>query len=974
MTELVDLATKKTIRASTPEEAEAIYRSGKAAFAKGSQVGVVNQAGEVGTLSEAELPGALAKGVKLASDEQMADARAAAHHEADRAKYGTLDDIKGKGIAGLMGQSGQHMITQGGALARGLTGGLSDEAAVDLGYLFGGDKGKQEVAGRLRYAKEEHPIESGVSEVEGMLLPAFAPVGAAGGVTRGIGAASHAVEGAVTRGLLREGAGALERTAVKGLASAAGAATEGAARGALEPVSEHALGEDTDLTAEKILAGATHGAVSWGLAGGLLGGVGASVGEARNAAGRFLQRVRPADVDAIAAKQFGFVPKGLGDVWAKAQDASSAISGGDVNAIRRLSDLSAEGAEARRLAVYDAPAVRDEASREVRTQLDALLESSSEITQEAKGRLKAEYVDAAVKKGNEAEALTFAKDYASTLRGHVEEMLSQPKEYGLVGSLKGMNEWLDGLDGAIGRVEKVGDLGGAAAREAGVANDVAALPAETNAQLFVALDDTKRAFGRWTKAAQAVEKKSDPLALMRGRATRDRLMGIYEDMRKGLENTEVWGKAAEDQAAINAAWSKQIDAHRVFDARLTTNVGRDPKNPWVDIRRVDPAKADTYVKGLTNPNNDLVHSAIKNYVQSTRDLSEAIGRSWELPAEKVAHVQRVGASAEAFGKSLSKAENALTLANQFQALREAERGSGVGNMVTGALVGGGVGGPLGAIAGATFGALAKPANTIARLAAVERLMQKVDLRIGSSLRGFFRRAAGGGEKLPASLALGRASGESTDKVFMRTVAQLTELSSNPSSASSRTGQSLAGLEQAAPRTSAALSTQTARVTAFLASKMPVGMRDPFALGAHSGPPMVSESEKSRFLRYAAAANDPTSVLEDLQHGRITPEGVEAMQACYPKLYEQVRGEIVNHLANADSALPYGKRVQLGVLFDAPTDATLDPAFLAAISGQQKSASAEADANQQGMKGPPGRPLAVADSFQTTFEAATSGRR
>jgi hypothetical protein len=88
MTDLVDLATKKSIRASTPEEAEAIYRSGKAAFAKGSQVGVVNQAGEVGTLSEAELPGALAKGVRLASDEQMADARATARHASDKERYG----------------------------------------------------------------------------------------------------------------------------------------------------------------------------------------------------------------------------------------------------------------------------------------------------------------------------------------------------------------------------------------------------------------------------------------------------------------------------------------------------------------------------------------------------------------------------------------------------------------------------------------------------------------------------------------------------------------------------------------------------------------------------------------------------------------------------------------------------------------------------------------------------------------------
>lgn len=981
---LLDLATKKPIRTSTPEEAEAAYRSGKAAFAKGTQVHVVNQAGEVGTLPEGpELARALDAGVKFASPEQIAQAREEARHAADKEKYGGLEGQKG--LAGVAANSLQHGITQGASVARGLTAGLSDEAAADLGYIFGGEKGQQEVSGRLRYAKEEHPIESGIGEVEGMLLPAVLPIGPAGAIGRGIGGAARAAEGLTARALTREGAGALERIAVKGLSEGAAAGAEGAIRGAGEVVSEHALGEDPELTGEKILAGATHGAVSWGLAGGVLGGVGAGFGEARGAAGRFLQRLRPADVDALAEKQFGFVPKGLGDLWGKAADASSALSGGDVNAIRRLSELSPAGAEARRLAVFDAPIVREQAAREVRSQLDALLDSSQEITQEAKGRLKASYVEAAVKKGNESEVVDFAQRYAADLRAHVEDMLAKPKEYGLVGSLKGMQEWLDALDGKIASVQGGAFPVASAAEEAGVraglprtaaANDNLASGAaervfadNSSASLFSALDDTKRAFGRWTKAAQAVEKKSDPLALMRGRATRDRLQGIYEDMRQGLENEDLWGKAASDQQQINAAWSKQIDAQRVFDARLTTNVGRDPRNPWVDIRRVDPAKADAYVAGLTNPNNDLVHSAIKSYVQSTRDLSEAIGRSWELPAEKAAHVAKVGSAAEAFGGSLDKAEHALTLANQFQALKAAEGGSAA-DMVTGAIVGTGLGGPLGGVLGGVAGAMAKPGNTIARLAALERLMQKVDLRIGSSVRGFFRGSTRGASAGPASLRLGMGAGErGTSDVFMRSVAKVTELASNPAASSKRMGDSLAGLDQAAPQTSASLSAQTMRVTTFLASKVPMGMHDPFALNEKHARPLVSEAEKSRFLRYVAAANDPTTVLEDMQHGRLTPEAVEALQVCYPKLYAEVRGTIIEHLASANSSLPYGKRVQLGLLFGAPTDATLDPAFLAAISSHQSAASAESEQQPKGGGGPPARELQVANSFQTTFEAA-----
>lgn len=1082
MTEgLFDLATKKPVKTSSPEEAEAAFRSGKVAFAKGSQVPVVNQDGEVGTLPESELSGALAAGVRLASPEQVDEARAAARHAADKAKYGPTSAI---------GEHLQHGITQGASLLRGATAGLSDEAAVDLGYLFGGDQGKHEVAGRLRYAKEEHPYESGFGELEGMVLPSLIPGGGAVGAGgRALGAAGHGVESLVARGLARQGAGALERIAAKGVASGAGAAFEGAFRGAGEQVTEAALGE-TELTAEKVLAGATHGAVSWGLAGGVLGGAGAAFGEAasagRNAIGRFVQKLRPADVDSVAEKQFGYVPEGLGKLWERAQEGSAALSGGDIGTIRKLTDLSPAGAEARRIAVFDAPVIREQASREVRTQLDALLDSSREITAEAKGGLKASYIESAVKKGNEAEALAFARQFASDTRAHVTDMIANPKEYGLVGSLKGMHEWLDGLDASIERTargepaslssevdaldsayafaKRTGVRNGEyireglpriegtraayegasqeeanaiatgrapargsgkelppiklhaedgklhltdgrhrlqAAQEAGATEIRATLRTEfrgktverevivpieategisdasltknANGRLFVALDETKRAFGRWTKAAQAVEKKSDPLALLRGRATRDRLQGIYEDMRKSLENGDVWGKAAEDQAAINQAWAKQIDAGRVFDSKLTTNVGRDPKNPWVDIRKVDPAKADAYVSSLTNPNNDLVHQAIRNYVDATKEVTETIGRAWELPPEKLAHVAKVADSTKAFSSSLDKAEKALTLANQFQALRAAEQGSGVGDMLSGALIGGGVGGPLGAIAGGVAGAMAKPAGTVARLAALERLTQKVDLRIGSSIRGFLKSAPDRirAATTPAALTVGRKAGESTDAVFMRAVAQITELASNPASATTRMSDSLAGLEQAAPNTSAALSAQTSRVTAFLASKVPPGMTDPFALSAGHPRPLVSEYEKARFFRYLAAANDPTSVLDDMQHGRLTPEGVEAMKACYPKLYEETRASILDHLVSQKSALPYAKRVQLGTLFDAPTDATLDPTFLQAIAGHQASASAEAEAAGPGMKGgPPAKELRVADSFQTTAEAAT----
>lgn len=929
-------------------DALAALRSGKYVLRKGQTVPVVNGAGQTGALDARGLAGA-GQDIRIRGAEDLARDELAAQEASDKEQYGG---------GGLLPNAKRAIATAEGGV-RGLTMGLSDEIAVDAAQAFGGHEAAEATRKHLAGYKNANPVDAFGAEVGGALAPVIlSGGGAAAGALRGAGAlprATAALGTAAEEGvgrLLGTGSSALGRIGRTALGKAAAGTVEGGAYGFGAQISEDALG-DTQLTGEKAAAAIGHGMLLGGLAGGLLGGTGAALGEVRDSAGRFLSQFRSKDITSLAEKQFGYAAPGIGEAFVK---ASSVATGEDPAVIRKLL--------ARRAELADVPAVRDAAAREIRTGLDTLLDSSRVISEEGKGALKADYVRRAVAKGNEAEVADAVTNQLGGLRQALEEMAANPKVFG---ERKLLANAVELVDGAQAKADGLMVKGGS----------------DVNASLFTLVDDTKRAIGRWTKNLQAVERKADPLSLMRGRETRNRFMGFYEDMRKGLEDQALWGKAAEDQAAINAAWTKQIDAHRVFDARLTTNVGRDPRNPWVDIRRVDPGKADAYVSSLTNPKNDLVHQAIGNYVDSTETLAKAFQEAYELPAEKVAHVEAVAQGASSFRASVARAEDALTLANQFAALKAAESGGGLSEAAT---VAGALGHPIIGLLGQAVGAVARPATTIARLAALERLVGKVDARIGASVRGFFRapeanvagalRAgrATARANLPAVAVFAGDTRQARKESFEAEVAKLHEFASNPDRTSAGIAKSLAGLDQAAPKVSSAIAMSGARGLSFLAEKLPMGMVDTKSLQPHLEKVHLSDTEQARFGRYLAAVNDPMTVLKDLETNRLTPEGVEALKRVYPKIYEQVREEITTHLIAQKSPLPYAKRVELGVLFDVPTDATLDPEFLQAIAATRGRGDQESEGKGRGgtdgTPAPvPAKPLNVAKDFRTPFSPA-----
>lgn len=863
----VDRKTGKLV--DVPDsQAENAFKSGQYGIPKDATF-AVNSGGTVGTVDPTQAQSALDSNSTVPTEAQYREAQAA---------------------------NSSALGAAGAGIARGLGSTFllpTDAMAVDLGSLMGTARhvndpyqgeylqsSGEQTREQLKQWQEAHPNASLAGELGGM---------AAGAILTGGG----------TLG----GAGALAERAIPTLESRAAqmvargmtrGAVEGALLGGTGAANEAALG-DSQLNASKVFAGIGHGALFGAAAGGAFSGLGLVGEEARDAAGRYLRNASAKDIEAIAEKHFGTAADGLGEKLQKAiAKVSSATSGKDADLIEKFGGLTPEAAEARRIAVFDGEKHHAEAAIKFRQDGDALLRATTPLTDEARGALKKGHIEKTVMKGNEAEVHALAADKADAIIEGVR------KEYG---------------DALAPTMVKSVDT---ATKEAYLLKELLKGGAD-NADVFMHMDRLKRSIQKLTNNGyRSLPHIADPVDQINARRTVEFLDTTAQDLRASLEDSKVWGEAGNQQRAVNEAWSKQIEASKRFNRHFVTEGARDPSNPYLQERVMDPTRGESYLKELVNPNKDLKHQAVKDYLDSTEQLAKAMKGAYELPAEKLGAVSKIEKAVSSMRQNLATSEKNLVLSNQFRELM----GGGDGTLL-GAGLGAAAHGLGGAAIGALAGALTNPGKSIARLAAVERMLSKTDSRIASAVRGFFRG--------------GRGAPELTDvagKGFDRAVASIREASNNPDLAAQRVAKALGDLPEHAPRLSEATAEKTTKATQFLASKIPPGMQDPADLFVGEGPALVSETEKATFARYVRATTDPASVVEHLAHGSVMPEEVEALKAVHFELFEVIQ-QHVRHEADDEHAqgkkLSYQQRVELGTLFETPTDSTMRPDLMQAVA-------------------------------------------
>jgi hypothetical protein len=143
------------------------------------------------------------------------------------------------------------------------------------------------------------------------------------------------------------------------------------------------------------------------------------------------------------------------------------------------------------------------------------------------------------------------------------------------------------------------------------------------------------------------------------------------------------------------------------------------------------------------------------------------------------------------------------------------------------------------------------------------------------------------------------------------------------------------VDSADPDLVAAIEEATLRKLAYLQKHAPK-LPTPGPLGTKEWRPSTGELE--RFARRIRAAEDPLTVLQDVERGTVTTEAAEALREVYPALFSEVQMRLLGRAAEIEAKLPYQRVMHLSILFDAPLDDSLRPPNLLRLQSAHASSA------------------------------------
>ena len=441
-------------------------------------------------------------------------------------------------------------------------------------------------------------------------------------------------------------------------------------------------------------------------------------------------------------------------------------------------------------------------------------------------------------------------------------------------------------------------------------------------ELYSQLDDLKRAVGR---AADSLGGRA---------AGRDsagaQLRDAYDGLRQHLESAEHYGSMAGVQEAENAAWARWFDSRDAFRSRFETRTAAGARDAtgFGQVNRFGSDSADSLVKGAgsaRNVDNERVFlehlEADDNLMRTLAGTRRVKGKAKQLVAE---HEKETRRGLEAFQEARDTAEKA----ERFNRLAQDLGLPFVPGVAKAGIV------------------LAERAHDLFRIsAASNKFADRVAAAVGTVKKGL-QGAGVRSRRVIVPLAAKSKPGESKYDYYTRKQKEVRDLAANPEAMTDR----MAALSSAsAPAVGTAVAATGARAVHFLNSKLPV-VRNPSIMRPDlDARRRVSDREMNRWLRYLRAVEDPGSVLDDMESGRLNREGVDALRAVYPRMYEQLVEQVTEAIGELEERPPMTSMVQLSLLLGQPMHFTMEPRFV--LANQQLHAQINA---QQAQPTPPSR--------------------
>jgi hypothetical protein len=244
------------------------------------------------------------------------------------------------------------------------------------------------------------------------------------------------------------------------------------------------------------------------------------------------------------------------------------------------------------------------------------------------------------------------------------------------------------------------------------------------------------------------------------------------------------------------------------------------------------------------------------------------------------------------------------------------------------MAGGLAGGPMGAL---LAGVATNPAIAVRALGMMERITQSSSEGMAAAIRQFLRRTGAAARPVAREGARrARRAGVAGAEAYMGRIRQLDEDRRDPRGMVARMGSRLSDLD-AAPHVRDAVAAGIARRNAYLQQHRPPSMVLPGQIRPQTRA-LPSPATIAAFMRRVRAADNPSTLIDDLRSGTISAEAVDAVRNVYPRIYRQMQETVLREMASDEARPGFAERVRLGVLLGAPTDPALTPGHLAVTQG------------------------------------------
>lgn len=894
-----------------PGEAEALAERSAPAPAAPARVDITI-GGRAATVPAEDLQAALDAGAEIAPTAASAGA----------AGGGLLGSIKAAGVGFAENVGGGLVPAAAGLLGPALapvTDFFTGEHTADMRPEDYKRAVKENWDAAKARAAQDHAAAYITGGMAGMAADIVGPLGkAAGAMERGAGLGAKAL-----------GAG---ETFSHVLGGAAGAAGTQALYNAGKQISEDTLG-DHELNGQKMVAAMTDKDVL--LAGALGAGV-AGLGSGLGAAWKAFGKAKPgpasaATLDAVAGVEGA--GKGLA-VEAKLSESTvdavrrAGMSGDDAAAHVAAVDAAVKGSVAAGEAAKGVPASVEKIIAGAKPEAQASLRVYAEGRMEGALTREAERSRIAMAETENLNKVLRAKDKLDELHfvDRPEKMrpYADPAKFGdaldsvgkMTDRIDEMTRYWDGIEGKGGSPHVVKQLQTSADRMRQVMREVgtpesAEAAKDAITELYGAANQTKRLMDKLGKMGSASYGLQDVVQGARS---------LADELRPMLEDTAAWGDIGTAHARINEAFSQggKFEATRQFGDGFGVVLETPGGHPKVEL---NPAKLEAYLKDAGKETQTFVRDRqldamlehVQGRVRVTRELGMADHPAYAEAEKAVAAVRESMAKAKAKAEALNKLD---------QLIEESEVHAGNYHGVLG-------------YAAKAYQLYKSPFRQIDALLKVEATRVKFDKAMGGAVK-----AAVTGEGAPAVAAAAPRTREAT----VKEIESLKRLSGNPEAMQAKLGAAVPkDLTEAAPRHSKAMAGTLGRMVSFLVSQAPAGKtsRSPLP-GVMSGDVRYNDTELARYELVSEAARDPVKALSMATHGNMQREGVEALKQVYPAIYQELRGHVMDQLAELQrkgdlEKMPYQQKVLVGTLLDIVAHDSMEPGFMARMQRDKQAA-------------------------------------